>query len=163
MEQSAVGQGALDHLQQLLGLERLFQVVVGARLHRLDDPLARAVGGQHDHRQVGPVPLDPLQDLDAVESGHPDIQEHDIDPFAPQDLQCLLPVGCLQDLQIRSAEQVTDVLPHGGFVVDNQKRLRIHDSDFLAESSGRVTRQCAPLNLVGSANSMVPRCAFTIS
>ena len=63
--------------QQFLHAERLGHVVVRAGVQRLD--LVGAVGpaGQHDDRGLGPA-AQPLDDLDAVQVGQAQVEEHQV-------------------------------------------------------------------------------------
>ena len=60
-------QRALHHMQQPVGLERLFDEVVGALLDRGDRGLDGAMAGDHHHRQIGLLALDGVQHLNAVQ------------------------------------------------------------------------------------------------
>jgi hypothetical protein len=62
---------ARRHQDQPVGLERLFDEVVGAALDRRDRGLDVAVAGDHHDRQIGMVLLDLLEQLQAVELGCP--------------------------------------------------------------------------------------------
>ena len=70
------------HQDQPVGLERLFDEVVGAALDRRDRGFDVAVAGDHHDRQVGMVPLDLLQQLQAVELAalQPDVEKHQMRP-----------------------------------------------------------------------------------
>ena len=69
-------QRSLDHQQQPIGLEWLFQEVVGAALDGADRGFDVAVAGNHDHRQVGVEPLDQVKQFQPVHAaaGHPDVE-----------------------------------------------------------------------------------------
>jgi hypothetical protein len=58
-----------DHLE-LFDVERLRDVVEGARLHRLDRRAGGGVGGHHDHRRRPLGGLDLAQQVEAVAVGH---------------------------------------------------------------------------------------------
>ena len=64
-------QRPLGDQHQAIGLERLLDVVVGAALDRRDRGLDIAVAGDHDHRQVGIVALDRVEQRPARRSGCP--------------------------------------------------------------------------------------------
>jgi hypothetical protein len=77
--QRALGQRLVDQEQELLDLERLGDVVVGAELDRLDRGLDRAERGDHDDvRRVGQG-ADVADQIEAVEVGHPQVGDHQID------------------------------------------------------------------------------------
>ena len=78
-------QRALDHQQQPVGLERLFQEVVGAALDGADRGLDVAVAGDHHHRQVGVERLDQVEQLQPVHAAalHPDVEHQQRRACAP--------------------------------------------------------------------------------
>ena len=62
---------------ELLGLERLDDVVVGTGLQPDDDVDGVALGREHDDRDAGLRP-DPAAHLDAVDPGQHDVEQHEI-------------------------------------------------------------------------------------
>src|SRR4051812_13467108 len=62
--------------QELLALERLDEVVVGAGVEALHARLERVAGGQHQNRDVLAVVAQLLGDLDPVEPGQPEVENH---------------------------------------------------------------------------------------
>ena len=64
--------------EQLLALERLDEVVVGAGVEPLDARLERVARGQHQDRDVLAVRAQPLGDLDAVEPGQPEVEHQQV-------------------------------------------------------------------------------------
>ncbi len=69
-------QGALGHQQQAVGLERLFQEVIGPALDGAHRRFDVAVARNHHHRQVGVQGLDHVQQLQPIHAPalHPDVQ-----------------------------------------------------------------------------------------
>src|SRR4051812_1830793 len=63
--------------QELLALERLREVVVGARVESLDPVVQVGAGGQDQDRHVRLRPQAPA-DLDAVEAGKPEVEDHEV-------------------------------------------------------------------------------------
>ena len=59
-------QRPLDHMQQPVGLERLFHKVIGALLDRGDRGFDGAMAADHHHRQIGLFALDRVQHFNAV-------------------------------------------------------------------------------------------------
>ena len=72
-------QGVLDAEVHDLGSRGLLQVVVGAQAAGFHRALQAAVGGEHDDDLIGPKLLELLQGLQAVHSGHPDVQQDDVE------------------------------------------------------------------------------------
>ena len=75
-------QRAFGDEQQPVGLERLFDEVVGAALDRRHRGLDIAVAGDHHDRQLGMVLLERVEQLQAVEAAalQPDVEEDEIGP-----------------------------------------------------------------------------------
>jgi hypothetical protein len=88
-------QGPVDHQQQAVGLERLFQELVGAALDGADGGLDVAVARDHDHRQVGVQLLDHVEQLQPVHAAalHPDVQDQQRGLAGPQGPQRLVGIG----------------------------------------------------------------------
>src|SRR3954447_14268394 len=70
---AAAQQGAHAR-EELLALERLDQVVVGARVEPLDARLQRIPSGEHENRDVA-VGAQPLGHLEAVEAGQAQVEQ----------------------------------------------------------------------------------------
>ncbi len=68
----------LDSCQQLLETERLRHVVVRAEVQPADAVGRRVACGEEDHGHVDPVAAHALQDLEAVELGHRDVEDDEI-------------------------------------------------------------------------------------
>ena len=63
--------------QQLFDPERLGDVIIGARVQRLDLVAAAVAAGQHDDRGLGPA-AQPLDHLDTVQIGQTQVEDHQI-------------------------------------------------------------------------------------
>ncbi len=70
-------QGALDDQQQAVGIEGLFDEVIGAALDGGDGGLDGAVAGDHHHRHARHLLVQHVENADAVELGalQPDIED----------------------------------------------------------------------------------------
>ncbi len=66
-----------DARRELVGMERLGDVVVGAQVEALGLVAGRALGGQQDDRHRAPL-AQLAHDLDAVEVGHDDVEQDDV-------------------------------------------------------------------------------------
>ena len=72
-------QGALRGQQQFGHGQRLFEEVVGPQPGRLHRRLHGAMTGHHDHRAGQALVLGPLlEETDAIQIGHPDVQENQV-------------------------------------------------------------------------------------
>src|SRR5829696_594450 len=62
-------------------VERLGQVVLGSEFNAADDTLELRQGGNHQNRNItrSRIRLEPLQDFVAVDLGHHDIEENEIE------------------------------------------------------------------------------------
>ena len=78
MAHVGVLEDALQRGEQVVDLERLGDVVVGAELHRLDRRRAAAEGGHDDDLELGLVALQLLEQGDAVLVGQLDVHHHQV-------------------------------------------------------------------------------------
>ena len=76
---AAAADGGAHVGQQLLVVPGLLDEVGGARLHGVDGVLHRAVGGDHDDRQLGVALANVLQHLDAIAVGHGEVEQHQVE------------------------------------------------------------------------------------
>ena len=72
-----------DAGDELLGLERLDDVVVGAGLEPDDDVDGVALGGEHHDRHAG-LGADLLAHVDAVAAGQHQVEQHDVGPVVAE-------------------------------------------------------------------------------
>jgi hypothetical protein len=113
----------LDDLVDLVAVEGLLQVVEGAELDGLDGRIDGAVGGQQDHREVRLVQGQGAQQADAVEVGHAQVGDHDVEgarrgrAYAGQRGGA---VGLGVDLVALLPQQRPEDLAQVGFVVDQE-------------------------------------------
>ena len=71
-------EGLREHHVELVEVDRLREEVLRAELHRLDRGFDRAVGGEHDAEDAGPLRADLLEEREAVAAGHPHVGEQDV-------------------------------------------------------------------------------------
>ena len=74
----AAAQQRAQAREQLLALERLDQVVVGADVEALDARLERVARGQDQDRRVVAVVAQALGDVDAVQPREAEVQDDDV-------------------------------------------------------------------------------------
>ena len=137
--QPAALERARHQQAQLVGpLDRLLEVVERAELHRLDRGLDRAVRGQHDDLDLGLLGARASHERHAVEAGHLEIGDDDVEAlgFEPADrggaVGRLLHVVTVR-LQ-RLGQERADAL----VVVDHQ------DAGHRSAAQGITTRNSAP-------------------
>ena len=70
---------------QLVVVEVLGDVVIGAVLHRLHGGLDLVDRRDHDDLDQAVVLLDDAEDLEAADAGQPDVEQHQVDVFAVED------------------------------------------------------------------------------
>ena len=70
-----------DQERDLVDVERLVGVVIGAVLHRLDGVVDARIGRQQNDQRVRIVLLDLLQDGEPVRVGQAEIEQHEIHAF----------------------------------------------------------------------------------
>ena len=111
---------APDDDAELVVVERLGKVVRRAELHRLDRDLLRAVGGDHDDRQVGIDRPGVLENLHAVRAVHAEIGDHEVEASGLDPSESFLAAGGRLDLVALLAEQPLQGEQHRLLVVDDQ-------------------------------------------
>src|SRR3954451_15761396 len=89
--------------QQLLALEGLDEVVVGARVEALDARLQRVASGEHEDRDVA-VGAQPLGHLHAVQAREAEVEQDDIGHVGPGVAQRALSVADEADLVALQAQ-----------------------------------------------------------
>ena len=89
---AGMADGRADAGQQLRGAKGLHQIIVGAIVQRLHLIVLMVAGGDHHHRQVGPL-ADGLQDLHAVHIRQPQIQHDQVGAVGGDHGQGLLPAA----------------------------------------------------------------------
>ncbi len=108
--------------QQLFVVPGLLNEVGRARLHGVDGVLDRAIGGDHDDRQLGVAFADLLQNLDTVALGQREIQQHQVEgPLGEAGQAFHAVVGGVDGVAFK-LQQRLQRLADRGFVVDDQHR-----------------------------------------
>ena len=106
--------------QQLLVVPRLLNEVGRAGLHRIHRILHRAVGGDHDDRQLRVALANLAQNFDAIALGQGKIQQHQIEGTLGNARQSFFAVvGNFYRVAFK-LQQRLQRLADGGFVVDDQ-------------------------------------------
>ena len=110
------------HQDQPVGLERLFDEVIGAALDRRDRGLDVAVAGDHHHGNVGVILLDLLEQLQAVELGalQPDVEKHQMRAAVGDLGQRRIAVARGPGTEAFVVQDARNEVTNIGFVVDNQ-------------------------------------------
>ncbi len=145
-----------DASQQLLLAERLRHVVVGAGVERLHLGGLLALAGQDDDRGRSPAP-DLLAHGDPIESGHRQVQDHQVRAVGVEAAQRLMAVVGGTDPMPDAADQRGDGTDHGRLVVDDQdaeRRIGAHPV-----ASGRAVTNWLPpagLSSIQRRPSMAP-------
>jgi hypothetical protein len=122
-------EGARGHEHEAIGLEGLFDVVIGAALDRGHGGLDVAVAADDDDGQLRVRLFDPGQHFEAVElrSLQPDVENHEGGPPLLDRAQGLVAVLGEPRLVPFVLENAGDEFPNVRFVVDN-KNVRRHGS-----------------------------------
>ena len=85
-----------DASRELLGSERLREVVVGAGFEPGDDVMSVGSSSDHDDRHVAHPP-DRATDVEAVDAGEHDVDQDDIGRFTSKRVECVLAACSLLD------------------------------------------------------------------
>ncbi len=163
-----LAQGAFDRRQKLLDPERLGQVVVGARLDRLDGRVdAPERGDDYDrHVAVGGVQL--RQQVGAPHLGHHQIGDHHVQGDGGRAFERLPPAGGAENDVAPLAQLLLEIRPHLVVVLnDQQGAVGCHDAatrwaaPVAGRASGRytVSRVPRPISL---SMSIQPPCSRTM-
>ena len=116
----------LGHEQRdLVDVERLVRVVIGAVLHRLDGVVDARIGGQEDDQRVRVVLLDLLEHREAVGVRQAEIEQHEIHAFAMA-LERLGGGFGLENAVALLAEPIGQRPANQLFVVDDEDGRRAH-------------------------------------
>jgi hypothetical protein len=140
--------------QQLAHRERLGDVVVGAEVERLDLDGVLALRREHDDRQRGVERAHAPDDLEAVDSGQSEVEQHEIEGAVRNALQCVLAGEHRGDGIVLSFQRDAQGAQHDRLVVDEQDQRALH------AAIGSSTMKVAPPPGVGSTCSLPP-CAST--
>ena len=109
-----------DRQLDLVELEGLGDVVVGAQLHGLDRRFGRRERGHHEDHGAGRVLLRGAQDGDAVDLPHAQVGDDEVERFALDDLHGLLAALGDRDLVTGLPQHDREELSHAPFVVDDK-------------------------------------------
>ena len=119
--EAATLDGTGDEEPQLVGArDRFLQVLERAELHRLDRVFHRAVRRHHDDLDLGLLGADLAQQPHAVEAGHLEIGEHQIEAAFVEDLRCFFSVLRGDHRVLVELERIGDELAQAGFVIGDQ-------------------------------------------
>ena len=137
---------------ELVVVEVLRDVVIGAVLHRLHGGLDLVDGRDHDALDQAVVLLDDAQDVEPADAGQADILQHHVDFLLAEQRQCGFAARHGQD-PIVASEDRRDGVPHALIVVADQDgfRGRRHETARLYQGLPRpritdraeITRQLA--------------------
>ena len=114
----------LQRGEQVVHLERLRDVVVGAVLHGLDGAGAAAEGGHHDDFEVGILALQLPEDGEPVLVGQLDVHHHEVGHLLGDGRDALGPGRGVLRLVPGILQQVCQEIPDLGLVIDDEDRSR---------------------------------------
>ena len=104
-----------------LSMDRGFSnQIKGTELGGFNGCFDGAVPGDDDDLNVGVAFFNLLQCFDAIDSGHPDIQQHQVRRFFVDYFQCFISIGCGDDLKSFIRQEAAEGFEDGGFVVNDQ-------------------------------------------
>src|SRR5262245_36898018 len=149
----------LDHQPDLVDLERLGQVVVGAFLHRGDRGLGGGEGGDHDDHRLGRDLVREAQHVEPRAAGHLDVRDDHVELVALDERARGGDVARGRDLVALAAHEDLEELLHAALVVDDEDaRARLHA---LPSARRRRTWKFVPLPSA-LCTRMLPPCSSTI-
>ena len=116
---------------QLVRVERLDEVVVGAELEAADLVFVVVLGGEQDHRDAGAL-AQAAHDFEPGHVGHDDVEDDDVGALLLGDAQRFFAVVGDDDAKSLARKLELDQAQDAGFVVDGQnKRFDGHTVFFL--------------------------------
>ena len=111
------------HQRELLGLDRLHEVVGGAHAQRADGALDRGVGREQHEIGAGLLAAHALEQLEAGEAGHGQIGDDEIRRLARERLERRLGALAALDARLRR-ERLARQLAGEAVVVDDDDPIR---------------------------------------
>ena len=131
--------GVADGEQQLVAVQRLLEEIERAALRALDGGGDVAVAGDHDHRRRHVLLFQILEDFDAVEHGHLDVEEDGVvrRGGARGLVDAVLPGARLVDAVALVLQRHPDRFADRSFIV-NDKNSERHSSTSLVHESGQL-------------------------
>jgi hypothetical protein len=117
--QRGLGQGALDHQQQVVPFERLLQVIECAVAHGEHRAFHRPEGREKDDAQFGVGLAQPPENLLARHPRHTHVEQHQVRRFRQGRFQALERVLKSRHGRLGRPQHALDILAHRGFVVDH--------------------------------------------
>ena len=111
--------------QELVLLEGLGQVVESAELHGGHGGPDRLHRRDQDHLDAFVNGLHPLEDLDPVHSGEPDVEQHEVHRRGPDEFERAGTVGDVDDVVVVLEDQ-SKRLPDTRVVVDDENHRARH-------------------------------------
>ena len=112
-----------DSGHQLLGAERLGQVIVGTGIQTGDAVRLGRAGRQHDHGDLALPPHQPQQ-LETVQARHHHVQEQQVVPAVERPGQTSAPVVDSLQADVATGEELLQQFAKLAIVVDEQDRHR---------------------------------------
>ncbi len=122
--------GVANQRAQLVVVEVLGDVVIGAVLHRLHGGFDFVDGRDHQDLDQAVILLDDPQHLEAADARQPDVQQDQVDILAIEDRQRRLAAADAQDAVLPLQDRRQRVA-HAFVVVDDE-----HGLEFMAHASG---------------------------
>jgi hypothetical protein len=111
-----------DALGERLRRDRQRDEVDCAAPHRFDRGRHVAVGGEEERRRT--MRLEPLEQAEAIQTGHPQVRDHEVDRRPLQQGERLQAVGRLEHSVAEIVELLAQHLSHGLAVVDDEDLYR---------------------------------------
>ena len=120
---------ALHGLSNFFGRERLGDIVRGSKPHRGGGVGNARIAGHEDHRHVGLLRAEALEELDAVKCGHLDVEEDGLVIALHGQVESPARIAALFDLEALAHEDAAAAFADHFFIVhDQQAGIVQHDS-----------------------------------
>ena len=150
-DKAALFNRAFEAFDNVFGLKRFFDEIIGAAFHRLDGHGHIAVPGHQDHRYVAIGGKNRFGETDSVHFGHFHIGQNHTGEIRCNIAKRITGVSIDRDLKIRQFQPLRQRHTHGFIVINNddvcltfRRCLIVGRHDVYSLSSGRRTSKHAP-------------------
>jgi len=113
------GQRPAERHRQMLDLDGLRDEVVGPRSNRTDGGVQTAERRDHDHRNVRPLLIDPLAELEPGHPVHSQIGDDDIEFGRRHRIQSLFGDAARSNIEPSRLQTIPQSSTHLGVIVDD--------------------------------------------
>jgi len=112
--------GSADACDQFAYAERLGDVVVGAKLERLNFFFLCIENRHHEHRQAWCECANAAKSFNAADARHIDVEQDHVDGSGVEQLQCFFPARSFVNLEAEFGQRRPQSAADGRFIVNDE-------------------------------------------